>query len=178
MNTCSFTTHFKEISVCSKVIWSLRLQLWWCSNNNNFTYRKMVWLHYYLISKLGTNNGKNTLGSWNPRNSGGTNFIAYGTNTVKYKTPLPCIGSNEIVQNYIQILNLVKEKILNIWKNTLIYKAKHIMLTKKMKNLRILGAGANNCLIFVLNMIKSHQIVVLLQIFVMVPSSLWWIQGI
>ena len=39
-----------------------------------------------------------------------------GANTIKYTTPLPCIGLSESDLKYRVALNLVKKKIINIWK--------------------------------------------------------------
>ena len=57
----------------------------------------------------------------------------HGASMVKYTSPLPCIGWSASDSKIYTNIEFVKEKIINIWKNTLIYKTKQFMLTKKIQ---------------------------------------------
>ena len=77
----------------------------------------------------------------------------WGVSTVKYTTPLPSIGLSESDSKIYMNLSFVLKKIINSWKNTLIYKAKQFMLTIFFKkSLHTLKDNASSVQVNILNM--------------------------
>ena len=78
MDACLFAIHFKKTSACSKMVWSLRLQIWELFSmvqQQQQQQLQVLWKCMTISSYL-SKHGKNTLGSQNLDIYGGTNVIA------------------------------------------------------------------------------------------------------